>query len=209
MAALNWYVSLLGTVAWPLSTLGIALLFRQDVKRALGRIGQFRYRDLEVTFRAELQQAESLARSMPPAPPKQAAVLEIEPGGFVPLARPLLGDVTRPVAPLREREELMAKAARSPREAVAGAWDVVTEAIVRTAQSVAERGVSRLDDPDTALRYLVDRGWLTGAEAMLVGLLRSLHDRAASPDRTAPSVDEARRFVELSLEVAGRIERKG
>ncbi len=209
MAALDWYVSLLGAVAWPLSTLVIALLFRQDVKRALGRIGQFRYRDLEINFRAELHQAETLARSIPAPPPKDPVLLEIDPGETKPFGGPFVGNPSVSVVGSEDRERLVNLAKSSPREAVAGAWDVAAQALVRTAQALADRKMSGLLNADSALKFLVDRGWLTGPEAMLVGLLRTLKDRAGHQQETAPTADEARRYVGLVLDLATKIEARG
>ena len=208
MVVLNWYVSLLGAVAWPLSMLVIALLFRQEVKQALGRVGQFRYRDLEVTFRADLHQAETLARSIPESPSKSPILLEIDPGEAKTLGGHLIGDLSSSDASFEDREALEKLAARSPRKAIEEAWNVAGRALVRAAQALDDRRTKGLSHPDAAVRFLVDRGWLAGPEAFLVGLLRALKDRAARADEPPPSTDEARRYVDLALGVASRIASK-
>ena len=73
--------------SWPLATLLIALIFRQDVGKALGRVGQFKYRDLELTFRDDLRQAEQLARAIPPPASKGSVVLEVAPDEAKELSR--------------------------------------------------------------------------------------------------------------------------
>ena len=73
------------------ATLVIALIFRRDVGQVLGRIGQVRYRDLELTFRDDLRQAEPLARSIPPpAATKAPVLLEVAPDEAKPLGGRLI-----------------------------------------------------------------------------------------------------------------------
>ena len=62
------YITLFGPLIWPLATLAIALIFRKDVGQALGRVGQFKYRDLELTFRDDLRHRGVLHRPPHAAP---------------------------------------------------------------------------------------------------------------------------------------------
>ena len=203
-------MTLFSTLAWPLASLAIALMFRKEVTLALGRVGRFKYRDLEVTFREDLRQAEELARSMPAPPVKGPIVLELDPGESKPLlVGRLIGDLTPPDAPPEGPESLLKLAASSPREAVERAWFVVGRALVRAARALGNRGDSGVSTPDLAARFLHDRGRLAGPEGLLVGLLRTLRDRAARTDQHPPTPDEARRFVDLALKTVSRIEGRG
>jgi hypothetical protein len=209
-------MTLFGALAWPLATLAIALIFRRDLTLALGRVGQLKYRGLEVTFHEELRQAEEVARSIPstasvPVPatlaaPRAAIVLEAETGEGPPLVGHLIGG---PSPSTEGREALVRLAAISPRDAVEGAWCVVGRALVRMATALGDRKALGLSNPDVAARFLVDRGRLAAPEAMLLGLLRTLRDRAAGLDQIPPSPDEARRFVDLALTFASKIEERG
>jgi hypothetical protein len=174
-------------LAWPLVTLLIALIFRRDVTRALGRVGRFKYRDLEVTFQENLFHAEELARNLPPVPVpaiphKDSIVLEIDPGKPQPFFRrpPMLNPR------VEERQALLKLIDRSPGKAIEGGWNLVDRALSKA-----------------------DRGRLHEAEARLVGLLQAIKDLADRPDGQGPSIDEARRFVELACPLALRIEARG
>jgi hypothetical protein len=206
---LDRFLTLFGPLAWPLATLLIALIFRSDVTRALGRVGRFKYRDLEVSFREDLHQAEELARSIPAPPPSSPVVLEIETGEAKPLVGQLIGEISPPPSPLEGRETLLNLAARSPREAVETAWGLVGRALVRVAAAHGDFRASGHSNPDLAVRYLVDRGRLADVEVMLVRLLRTLRDRSARLDQPSPSRDEARRFVDLAWKMASRLEDHG
>jgi len=212
------FVSLMNALAWPVATLGIACLFRREIRAAMGRVGQFKYRDLEVTFREELRQAETLARALPTAAPLMASspggrvVLEAETSeppelGGVILAEPK-GPTGRP-APAIGRDALDRLAARSPRDAVLESWAAVGHALVKAAATLGDRRAPAPTRAEDAARFLVDRGWLAGPEARLVDRLRALRDRAADPHDPDPGPDEARRYVDLAWPLAARIEALG
>ena len=173
------FLTLLGPMVWPLATLLIAMIFRRDVGQALGRVGRVKYRDLELTFRDDLRQAEELAKAIPP-PPKGALALEVAPDE----AGPLVG---RMIAPL-DRRNPPGELDEHPREAVGAAWGLVARAL---AHSPKFNRVSAAMDRDLDA---------------IIGRLRALRDRAARPDQPAPSHDDARRFIALARRVAARIE---
>jgi hypothetical protein len=202
--ALNGFVSMINALAWPIATVGLALLFRRDVKSMIARIGHLKYRDVEVTFRDDLQKAEALARSIP-SPPR--VVLEAESGSSAPkLGGEIIGG-HKPASPIQG--ELDRLASLSPREAVLEAWSIVGQALIKASSKLGDRRAPAPIRAEDASRYLIDRGWLAGPEAQLVDRLRALRDKVAHTEEIAPSVDEARRFVELSLSLVSRIETLG
>ena len=200
MIALNGFVSMINALAWPIATIGLALLFRVEVKSAIARIGHLKYRELEVSFGGELKQAEALARSAP-APGRM--VLEVEPGSPAPT---VCGE-PRPVSPVQG--ELQRLASRSPRAAVLEAWSAVGQALVKAAAKLGDRRAPAPLRAEDACRYLIDRGWLTGPDAQLVERVRALRDKVAHAEDVTPTADEARRFVDLALPLVGRIEALG
>ena len=200
------YLALLSPLFWPLATLIIALLFRNDLSKALGRMGQFKYRDLEMTFRDDLRQAEQLARAIPPPAPKEAVVLEVAHDEARELGGRLIVSPTCSEAPAGSASPAIEPAGRPPRESIESAWSVVTRALNKATSAEGDRRASGLTNPDVAARFLVDRGRLGGPEALLVGLLRTLRDRSNRLDQPPPSAEDARRFADLAHRVASRIE---
>ena len=77
---------------------------------------------------------------------------------------------------------------------------------VEAAKAQGDRRTPASTSSELATRFLVDRGRLAPGEGMLVGLLRTLRDRAARLDQAPPSADDARRFVDLALRLASRID---
>ena len=168
---LEKYLILFGPVAWPLACLLIAMIFRRDVTNALGRVGRFKYRDLEVTFRDDLHQAEELARSIPAPLPKAPIVLEVDVDEAKPLVGRLIGETSTPSSSTPDkREALLELAARAPRDAVEAGWGLVGRALVRAAKASGDRRASSgLANSDVAARYLVDRGRLTTSKGCSSG----------------------------------------
>ena len=202
------FLTLLGTLAWPIATVVIALIFRLDVTRALGRVSQFKFRGVELTFREDLRQAEELARSLPPLPSSDSKILELGPAQTQPLGGQLISHFWPSNSRANEPHEALVEVAeRSPRQAVEEAWSFVHRALIRVAIGVSDRLGHGHSDTDAAVRYLVDQARLVSGEAKLVGLLRRLSDRARL-DPTPPSTEEARRFVDLALPFAREIEKR-
>ena len=178
-------------MVWPLAIFLIALIFRKDVSVALGRIGQVKYRDLELTFREDLHNAEQLARSIPPAAGKASVLLEVADDE----SRPLVGRLIVSPSPSEEsRSDSTAPVAMDlgqPREAIEAAWVHLTRSLARS---------SKRKKSPASTNPKVDA---------VVSLLRTLRDRAARPELPEPSAEDARRFVELANRIASRIEEVG
>jgi hypothetical protein len=206
---LDRFLMLFSPLVWPLATLTIALIFRRDVGQALGRIGQVKYRDLELTFRDDLRQAEQLARSIPPPAAKGTVVLEVATDEAKPLVGRLIVSPSPSEGLSAGAESPAGPAGRSPREAVEAAWGAVALTLARTSKAEGDRRAPASMNPTLAARSLVDRGRMAQAEGLLVGLLRTLRDRAVNPNLPSPSAEDARRFVDLASRVASRIEEVG
>jgi hypothetical protein len=152
----------------------------------MGRMGRFKYHDLEVTFQQELAQAEDLVKKLPPPPPpsagKDSIVLELSTGQEQPFVRPLSSFHAHG----KDLRTLSQQAENSPRLAIESAWGLVVRALGRG-----------------------DRRPLPDAESRLLGLLQALRDRASRLDCDAPTTDQARRFIDLACPLASRIEARG
>lgn len=208
---------LLSAVAWPLAALAMAALFRREVRLALDRLARLKYGAMELTFRDDLREAEALARCLPPPPgsadrPEPGATVRFEVAAPDANAAPetlgtLLVDAGaegRAVArPARDR--------RSPRDAIRRAWDDLAHAVVEVAARLGDRREPDPGRPTPALRFLVDRGYLSGDEGRLVDRLRRLADRADridpadGHDGPAPGRAEAERFAALAGPVRDRL----
>ncbi len=210
---MNGFVSLIGSMAWPLASLSIAYLFRHEVRLALGRVGRVKYRDFEMTFHEDLHQAESLAKAIAPGPAPRV-VLEVGQGEPIELAGSMIGDlggvVVASIVPPGSRggEGLARIAARSPREAMLGGWDEVGRALLAASARLGDRRAPSPTRAVDALDSLVARGWLAGPEARLIERLRAIRDRVARLDEAspAPTPDEARRYLDLALPAAARLD---
>jgi hypothetical protein len=202
-------VPLINALAWPIAIVVLSVLFRREIGQAAGRLGQLKFRELEVTFREDLRQAEALAQSIPGSPklapvPGRVLLEADEDSGPTLGGTMIVGGGASPEEISRD-EGKDRPAPRSPREAIAGAWADLGAALVRAASSLADRKSPAPTRPADAARFLSGRGWLVGDEARLFVVLEQLRERADHYDGVAIGPDEARRFVELSSRLTARI----
>ena len=52
---LDFFASIIGSLAWPLATVTLVVLLRGEIVQLLGRLRWFRYRDLELEFGEQVQ----------------------------------------------------------------------------------------------------------------------------------------------------------
>lgn len=81
MGLLEWSASVIGSVAWPVSVVVVALIFRSQINKLLKRIKGAKYGDAEVEFSETLDKLEAAAEAIVPPDepmPSEALPLNIE-----------------------------------------------------------------------------------------------------------------------------------
>ena len=174
------------------------MIFRREIGQASGRLGRVKYRDLELTFREDLRQAEALARTIPIA----------NSGGASTPGRVLLEGDSTPgptlggamiVAAMSTDTKTKGKpapvpASPSPRESIFLAWDELGQALI---QAAARLGGRRSPVPSDARR----RGSLPHrpklAERGRRAVVRRIVETPRSGRSTGWSVDCRRRGPEV------------
>ena len=199
---MNGFVSLFQVLAWPLATLAILILFRRDVGRALDRVGHFKYRDFELSFREELHLAEEMARKLPPPTPRLSIVYEVGEGEVNDLGGKLIGGAPDPLVPAGVAEEPTHPSDPAPREMIEAAWGLVERELIRTGKGSARRPPS---SPEKLIRDLSNRGDLTPAEIELVRSMKTLRDRASRLDTRTLTTARVRRYLDLATSLRSRI----
>ena len=224
MVVLSGFVSLVNALAWPSAILAIAVLFRRELRLAMGRLGEVKYGGMEVTFREDLRQAETLARAVPRANAADSSSspskiqLEIASDQASDLAGTLVGQETSPATTIlstshskpdprsaRTLDSFFRLCEESPREGVLETWGELSRVLIHASTVLGDRRTPAPLRVETALRFLVERGWLNSAEAELVERLRSLNNQVERREGSLPSRDDARRFVELAGSMIHRI----
>lgn len=71
MGWLDFIASMTGSLAWPIAALGIALIFRSQIRTLLGRLNEVALGDAKATFSKDLDRAEKQAAALP-APEEEA-----------------------------------------------------------------------------------------------------------------------------------------
>ena len=224
MVAVDGLISLITALAWPLAVLAIPLIFRQEVRGILARLGQFKYAGLEMTFRDELRDAETLARAIPRADvtldPTPATRVQFEVGEGE--ATELVGTLVSPDLPVLNSITVATPGrtdprpapatppvhriwGNSPRAGVLEFWDDLKRNLLRAATQLGDRRAPAPVQVEGAVQFLVSRGWISGVEGQLVERLRTLAELVEHPEGPPLSRDEARRFIDLAGPLVARI----
>lgn len=224
MVVLSGFISLINALAWPSAILAIAVLFRRELRLAMGRLGEVKYGGMEVTFREDLRQAETLARVVPRADASSDSSspakiqLEIASGEASDLGGTLVGHEMSTATTIlstshskadprsvRTLDSFFRLCEESPGEGVLETWGELSRVLIHASTILGDRGAPAPLRVETALRFLVERGWLNSAEAELVERLRSLNNQVERREGPPPSRDDARRFVELAGSMIQRV----
>jgi len=119
MELMELIVQLLTGVAWPVTVLVIALVFRRDLAQAAAKLTRLRWRDLEAEFGEKLRElkAETVPPALPAPPDKQEDYGD-----------EYLKEMNR------RKDRVAAIALGSPRSAILEAWILLEKALFDAAQ---------------------------------------------------------------------------
>lgn len=174
-------VTLITGVAWPITLLVFAYLFRKEISRGFSKLIRIKYKDFEAEFGETLKQIEDQV----PEPE-----LEDE------------GDIFN-AALVQRRQEIRSLAAASPRVAILESWIELERALLTAAKNVnipVDRGVHKVVNELVALKYL------TPSYSKITDSLRRLRNMAVHEieiELTQSAVDE---YVYVALNLAASID---
>ncbi|MBD9529478.1 hypothetical protein [Paracoccus sp. PAR01] len=206
MSWLEWSSAVIGSTAWPISTIVIALIFRGQVSRLLKRVKGAKYGDAEVYFREELDKIEAQVSDLPIAP-KPGSIDALPEASQLPESanpdseQPPNDDskVKRIADPLDQFNEI---AKLSPSAAVLTAW--------RDVELELERSLRRSGLPKTKLppsqiaKRLHEMGVIDTPTMDVIKELQNLRNMAAHAGEV--SITNAYRFKTLARDVVHRLE---
>jgi hypothetical protein len=209
---LNNIISLVNALAWPTALVILVSLFRREIGQASGRLGRVKYRDLELTFREELRQAEVLARSLPAAPPADSMVVPAVGQPLLEAAKnegpSLTGSMivsAMPNEPDAKGRGMMPSDTMSPRESILAAWWELGQALIRVAAKVGDRRSPTPERADDAFRFLAKSGRLNPDEIRLYEGLAKLRDQLDRLDGASIGPDESRKFIGAASRLLSRV----
>jgi len=181
MDALTFISEIVKAVAWPLSVLTIALIFRKQLAQILKLLIRIRYGDFEFEFDREFSKLEAKAQAIP-----------------ISTSRP---------SHESDREKLLRLAAVSPQSAIVEAWRMVENRLVEVAhQHRLKLAPAVWAMPMVLTAFLQHAEILTEAQSDLLPNLRALRDKVAHhPKDNKVSMDEAIRYSDLALQLVASI----
>jgi hypothetical protein len=190
---MNWlqfFASVAGSFAWPITVVALVVLLRKPVARVLLTLTKLKYKDLELNFGRELKELE-----------QQARTIEVQPTPAPVLPAP---DVGRPDL-LVEAERL---AQEFPEPAVAVGWQAVEHEL---ASAVVRRSIAqeypRRNSAGKNADLLLKHGAVDEQTIELLKRMRNLRNMAVHPE-TGPvriTTDEAIEFIALSRGIVEKL----
>lgn len=175
---MEFVVTLLVGIAWPVAVVWVAYLFKDEIRALLHRMSQLKYKDVEAKFELGLAQAEA-----------KAIAIDI-PKPFAPPSP----EVTSKLESLRRIADV------SPGAAILEAWVLVEEAAGKSgfAQGAAQPRVN----PYLFVEELVRLGKLPAGSEGLLDQMRKLRNQAVHLPDFSISQDEADRYLELASKMS-------
>ena len=189
MDALSAIVELVKALAWPVSVFAIVFLLRKAIQGLIGSIreGRVKYKDLEFTFKRDLQQARESIETLPQQPV------------------PALTDAPEPGV-----SDLMELAQLSPRAAVTEAWTRLEAAAAEFAQKHSPAETTKHRRPSVRFFDVLRRhDAVPPAVLTAIQKLRDIRNRTAHTPDFQPSVDDAEEYVLLAFAVVEDLRRIG
>jgi hypothetical protein len=177
------FSELVGNTAWPCALLLLAFVFKRNIGALIGSLRKFSFGDTTFEFGRGLDAAEAQASTLPP-PPEQPQP---------PVPQPEPGEISLETAEI------------SPALAIIESW-LPIERQIYSLGAVHGYGTGRA----RSISFLLDRlgrdGVLDRKTVGLINQLRELRNIAVhSQDEIALTVEDARRYRELSLTVVEAI----
>jgi hypothetical protein len=176
----NTLVQLVSAIAWPLTVIIVALMFRQEIRKIASRISTLSYGDMKAEFEKDLDKLEKDV--------KELSVKETS----INIKHPKNDTVT-----LDSYERLSRIAEISPRAAIMEAWRDIE---VTTKQVTDAYGISSQGQivGVRAINELVQKHLLPQSVISVYEQMRRLRSRAAHAADFAISADEAKRYIDTA-----------
>lgn len=193
MSLLDFIASIVGSLAWPVAVVLIALLFREQLARVLLTLTRVKYKDVEIDFGRELEKANQEAK-------------ELDVQRKLPAQKPTLTGEKKTDSLLTEAASL---AAEFPEPAVAVAWTAIEHEIM---QAVMRLAISPDYPPYNStiknIQLLHEDGVIDDATVKLLDRMRRLRNVAVhrAESRWSISPDEAREFIALAQGIVEKVE---
>jgi hypothetical protein len=171
-------VTLLIGIAWPAAAVGIAFMFKAELRTLIPRMSHLRYKDIEAKFEIALSEAE-------------AKVVVVEQSSGSRASHP---EIASKLELLRRVAEV------SPRAAIMEAWVLVEDAAGRS--GYAQGAVIARANPHLFVEELVRVGQLPSGSSSLLDQMRGLRNQAAHLPDFSLNQDEADRYLRLAARIS-------
>lgn len=174
-------IEFIDVLIWPITTVGLALLFRQNINTAFQRMTKFKFRDIEATFTNKLDQLE-----------ESELIVEISDAQVVQESNSVIEETNQRL------ERLVDISARA---AIMEAW-LEVEKELRTLSIVVSVKPEEELPPRLLIRKLVEEGVIDESVSSIYQDLSSLRNQAAHTYDFYLPETETTRYVQIAKGLA-------
>lgn len=175
-------VQLLSAIAWPVTAIILALIFRVEFRQVMRRLSVFSYKDAKAEFKHALEEVEGEIRRFPKSSPLPSELDTIPAESHESLS---------------DYDRLLRIADISPRAAVMEAWREVEIGTKQVADTYSIPTTEQIAGVK-AIHELVNRGLLPSMLLSIYERLRRLRSRAAHAPDFVVDEEQAERFIEAA-----------
>ncbi len=184
---MEYFVKLIDAIAWPAAIVWLGFLFRREVRKLLGRMSTFKYKEMEAKFEKELLKAETEAKKIITSEGKTWEEASAR------------GVTT-------QHEQFQRIANISPRAAIIESWLDVEVAIIAAAEKAGLEVKPPINIHQLAM-HLFSMKVLNNEVISVYQSLRKLRNQAAHMADFTLSYEEAIKYLDLALGVANTFRR--
>jgi hypothetical protein len=185
---LTFISSLIGSLSWPVLILALVVLLRRPIAGLIPNLRELRYKDFKIEFTKRLREVEREAQRVQlPAPEALTAV-------------------DRSEVPTTFAEFIDRLAELSPRSAVTEAWRFVQTALQ---DALAGLGKVAPRSPRAMEEFLLKETNIDRRTLSLLSDLRALRNEAVHAPEFAIQPEQARKFGDFALRIAGALQSLG
>jgi hypothetical protein len=179
-------IELVKALAWPFSSIIIAILFRHELRTAASRLSSLSFKGLKADFKQEI---ENLAKDVEELPPPEQT-MEIS---------------ERTIPGTSDYETLFRIAEISPRAAILEAWRDI-EVITKQVTDILKISIRGQIAGVKAIRELVSKGIMPASSISVYERLRTIRSKAAHAPDYALDAEQSEDYLNLAKRLYSLLE---
>lgn len=199
MDLLKFISDIVGHLAWPVTVLLLAILFRVSLAKLLLRLTRLKGKGWELEFGKELEELKEAAAEAELSPPRETKSLS--PGA------PRIVRGSSPGESEKKLEEARTLATVAPSAGIALAWEAIEIELLNAVKRVGELALPASSSPIVNAMKLTATGVITAKWVKIIEKMYDLRNSIVHNRDSEVSAEHLKRYADLAEQVILQIER--